>query len=177
MSSVKLTARDKRMIRQIQGDLPVTREPFALLARQAGWEEKEFLRRVRFFLRRGIIRRFGAILRHQIAGYRGNAMVVWKVPADRTAEVGRIMASFPAVSHCYLRPAMPEWPFNLYTMIHGRSHRDCRLAARELSRQTGLPEYRLLFSKRELKKSSMQYFECSQPSVRKISRKVPHENR
>jgi DNA-binding Lrp family transcriptional regulator len=177
MGSVKLTSRDKRMIRQIQGDLPVTPEPFALVARQAGWEEKEFLKRVRFLLRRGIIRRFGAILRHQIAGYRGNAMVVWKVPDDRIEEVGRIMASFPAVSHCYHRPAMPEWPFNLYTMIHGRDHRDCRLAAREISRQTGLREYRLLFSKRELKKSSMQYFEFPQPSVRKMPRKVFHENR
>lgn len=177
MDSVKLTVKDKRMIRQIQGDLPVTPKPFALVARQAGWEEKEFLRRVRFLLRRGIIRRFGAILRHQIAGYRGNAMVVWKVPEGRIGEVGRIMASFPAVSHCYHRPAMPEWPFNLYTMIHGRSHRDCRLAARAISRQTGLPEYRLLFSKRELKKSSMQYFEFPQPSVRKMPRKVAHENR
>jgi DNA-binding Lrp family transcriptional regulator len=177
MGTVTLTARDKRMIRQIQGDLPVIPEPFVPLARQAGWEEKEFLKRIRLFLRRGIIRRFGAILRHQIAGYRGNAMVVWKVPEDRITKVGPIMASFPAVSHCYLRPAVPEWPFNLYTMIHGRTHRDCRMAAREISRQTGLAAYRFLFSKRELKKSSMQYFKRPHPSAHKVARKVPDENR
>jgi DNA-binding Lrp family transcriptional regulator len=177
MGSVKLTGKDKQMIRQIQGDLPVVRKPFALVARQAGWEEKAFLRRIRFFLQRGIIRRFGAILRHQIAGYRGNAMVVWKVAEERTAKIGPIMASFPAVSHCYLRPAVPEWPFNLYTMIHGRSHRDCRTEARAISRKTGIKDYRLLFSKRELKKSSMQYFELPQRSVRRIPRKGAHENR
>ena len=159
MNPVQLTADDKKLIRQIQGDLPISPTPFQPLARPLGLEEKEFLNRVRHLIRRRIIRRFGAILRHQKAGYRGNAMVVWKVPEYRIPQVSRAMASFPAVSHCYLRPPFPQWPYNLYTMVHGQSEKDCRLAAQKISKETGLKDYRLLFSKREHKKSSMRYFE------------------
>jgi siroheme decarboxylase len=156
---MKLSAEDKRVIRQIQGDLPITLTPFTPLAAKARLSEKEFLGRIRGLVRRGMIRRFGAILRHQIAGFKGNAMVVWMVPEDKIDEAARIIISYPAVSHCYLRPLHPEWPFNLYSMIHGRSDRDCRLLAKRLSRETGLKNYKILFSKRELKKSSMRYFE------------------
>ncbi|MDH4266446.1 MAG: Lrp/AsnC family transcriptional regulator, partial [Deltaproteobacteria bacterium] len=120
---------------------------------------KEVLKRVRRFIRRGRIRRFGAILRHQKAGYQGNAMVVWKVPENQISRITRAMIAFPAVSHCYLRPSLPQWPFNLYTMVHGPGARDCRLIAQQLSKETGLKDYQLLFSKREHKKSSMRYFE------------------
>jgi DNA-binding Lrp family transcriptional regulator len=68
------------------------------------------------------------------------------------------MASFPAVSHCYLRPEHPRWPYNLYTMIHGRNPEDCRSTAKKMARETGIRKYRLLFSKKEHKKSSMNYF-------------------
>jgi DNA-binding Lrp family transcriptional regulator len=129
-----------------------------VIARKAGWDEKELMRRVRIFIQRGMIRRFGAILRHQKAGYRGNAMVVWKVPEEDIRGVSRAMVSFPAVSHCYLRLANPEWPFNLYTMVHGQSETDCRRIARQISRETGIKNYRVLFSQREHKKSSMTYF-------------------
>ena len=152
------TTQDKKLIRKIQGDLPLCLTPFASVAKQLGVEEKELLKRVRGFIRRGWIRRFGAILRHQKAGYLGNAMVVWKVPEDQIPGVARAMIAFPAVSHCYLRRSLPQWPFNLYTMVHGPRPRDCRLIARSLSRETGLKEYQLLFSKREHKKSSMRYF-------------------
>ncbi len=155
---MNLSAEDIRLIRQIQGDLPISPTPFAPLAQQAGLNEKEFLKRVRAFVKRGMIRRFGAILRHQKAGYQGNAMVVWKVGEDQIQRVSQIMASFSAISHCYLRPSLPKWPFNLYTMVHGRREKDCRLIAQKISEQTGLKDYRLLFSKREHKKSSMRYF-------------------
>lgn len=158
MKPVELSAKDKRLLAQIQGDLPLCISPFAVIAQETGWEEEKLLRRIRVLTRRGIIRRFGAILRHQKAGYRGNAMVVWKVPEDQVREVSRAMASFPAVSHCYLRSAHPEWPFNLYTMVHGQSEKDCRRVAREIARKTGIKNYRLLFSKIEHKKSSMSYF-------------------
>ena len=143
---------------QIQGDLPLGISPFAAIAQKTGWDEKELLRRIQSFIRRGMIRRFGAILRHQKAGYRGNAMVVWRVPEDQIPRVSRAMASFLAVSHCYLRAPHSEWPFNLYTMVHGQSERDCQRIARQISKNTGMKDYRLLFSKREHKKSSMTYF-------------------
>jgi siroheme decarboxylase len=158
MKKEKLSAKDKKLLAQIQRDLPVSLTPFAQVARRAGWKEEKLLRRVRGFVRRGMIRRFGAILRHQKAGYQGNAMAVWKVDKDQVPRASRQMASIPAVSHCYLRTPLPEWPFNLYTMIHGRSEEDCRRIAARISQKTGLRHYRLLFSRREHKKSSMIYF-------------------
>ena len=158
MKLPKFTAEDTKLIRKIQGDLPLSPTPFYSVARQLGWEEKELLKRVRGFIRRGWIRRLGAILRHQKAGYHGNAMVVWKVPEAQIPRVSRAMIAFPAVSHCYLRPSLPQWPFNLYTMVHGPTAEDCRLIAQRLSKETGVKSYRLLFSKREHKKSSMRYF-------------------
>ncbi len=160
---MKLAAEDKKIIRQIQGDLPLSLTPFQPLAEKIGLREKDFLQRVHDLMRRGMIRRFGAILRHQIAGFRGNAMVVWRAPEDRAEELGRQIASSPAVSHCYLRPPQAQWPYNLYAMIHGKNDRDCRRLAAELTKKTGLKDYRLLFSKRELKKSSMLYFEKTRP--------------
>jgi DNA-binding Lrp family transcriptional regulator len=159
VNPVQLTTDDKKLIRQIQGDLPISPTPFESLARQLHLEEKEFLKRIHNLIRRGMIRRFGAILRHQRAGFQGNAMVVWKVPEDQIPRVSRVMASFPNVSHCYLRPPLAQWPYTLYTMIHGRSEKDCHLASQKISERTGLKDYRLLFSKREHKKSSMRYFE------------------
>lgn len=158
MNPAEFSTKDKMLLAQIQGDLPLCSSPFAVIARKAGWGEEELLRRIRSFIRRGTIRRFGAILRHQKAGYRGNAMVVWRVPEDQVPRVSRTMVSFPTVSHCYLRAPHPNWPFNLYTMVHGQSERDCRRATRAISRTTGIKNYRLVFSRREHKKSSMAYF-------------------
>ena len=158
MPTAQLSKTDKKLISQIQGDLPLSRTPFSDLALRLGWEEGEFLRQIRDLKRRGVIRRFGAILRHQIAGYLGNAMVVWKVDPEEIQRVSRAFASFPQVSHCYLRRPQSGWPYNIYTMVHGKRETDCRRIAREMARKTGVKEYRLLFSKREFKKSSMLYF-------------------
>ena len=154
-----LSPQDKEIIRMIQGDLQVSPAPFASLARKSGIEEREFLKKVRRFIRRGVIRRFGAILRHQIAGYRGNAMAVWSVPEEEIGRISRAMASFPAVSHCYLRPEHPRWPYNLYTMIHGDGRAKCREIAEEMSQKVSIQDYILLFSEKEFKKTSMRYFE------------------
>jgi len=159
MNQKKLTSEDKKLIRQIQGDLPLNLTPFTTLAQHLGWPEKELRQRIRGLIKRGIIRRFGAILRHQKAGYMGNAMVIWQVPEKQILQVSRVVASLPAVSHCYLRPSFPHWPFNLYVMLHGPTGKDCHLLAREISKSTGLKKYQILFSKREHKKSSMRYFE------------------
>lgn len=154
----RLSRGDKRLLAQIQGDLPLCLSPFAAIGKKTGWGEKDVLQRIRQFIRRGMIRRFGAILRHQKAGYRGNAMVVWTVPEERVNKVSRIMTSFPRVSHCYLRSTLPSWPFNIYTMVHGRNEKECLQTARQISERTGIQDYRVLFSRREHKKSSMEYF-------------------
>ena len=155
---MQLSAEDKKVVRILEGNVGVEVTPFAPLARRARLPEEVFLRRVRALKRLGVIRRFGAILRHNEAGVHGNAMVVWKVPEKEVGRIGKIMASFPEVTHCYQRPSLPEWPYNLYTMLHGPDEKHCRLLARKIARAAGVRNYRLLFSKREHKKSSMRYF-------------------
>ena len=112
-----------------------------------------------------MIRRFGATLRHQKSGFAANAMTAWQVDEARIEAVGEIMASFRAVSHCYRRDPADGWPYNLYTMIHGKSEEDCRETARQMSAASGVETYQLLFSRRELKKISMTYFPDLIPDV------------
>lgn len=101
----------------------------------------------------GAIRRFSATIGHRALGIVANAMIVWRVPQDEVARVGEIMASFDEVTHCYERTATPEWPYNLYTVVHSSTRDDCRAVAEEISWKAGVGDYRVLFSEREFKKT------------------------
>jgi len=150
--------RDKKVISQIQKDLPVHPQPFALMAEKIGISEEEFIERVKRLKKDGIIRRFGATLRHQEAGFKANAMIAWKAPESIISEMGKTLAGFKEVSHCYHRAAKGDWPYNLYTMVHGGSRDECREIAEQMSTATGLSNYAVLFSEKEFKKTSMEYF-------------------
>jgi DNA-binding Lrp family transcriptional regulator len=149
---------DKRIIQLIQGDLPLDVRPFAVLAEKLGIGEDELIDRVKSLKQRGVIRRFGATLRHQEAGFSANAMVAWMVPEERIEEVGSAMAAFREVTHCYQRQSRKDWKYNLYTMIHGDSEEQCYRIAEKMSAETGMTDYVLLFSEKEFKKTSMRYF-------------------
>jgi DNA-binding Lrp family transcriptional regulator len=153
-----LTELEKRIIAVIQGDMPIVARPYAQIARELGIEEGQLLEVLKDLVRRGVIRRFGATLRHQKTGYAANAMTAWIVAEDRLEEVGRIMASFKEVSHCYRRDPTEQWRYNLYTMIHGRDEDHCRRTAEKMAKKADVWQYQLLFSRRELKKTSMKYF-------------------
>jgi len=149
---------DKKVIRLIQGDLPVDPRPFAILADRIGLTEAQFIARIKDLKKRGIIRRFGATLRHQEAGFSSNAMVAWVVPDQRIDKVGKILADFKEVTHCYQRRPQGDWPYNLYTMIHGSNRDQCFQIAARMSRSADIDEYKLLFSEKEFRKTSMEYF-------------------
>ncbi len=150
--------RDKTIIGLIQGDLPLQGRPFAGMAESIGMTEGEFLERIRALKKNGVIRRFGATLRHQEAGFSSNAMVAWIVPDDKIEEVGRTMAEFSEVTHCYQRKPQKDWKYNLFTMVHGDDKEACYMVAKRMSQATGMDEYILLFSEKEFKKTSMAYF-------------------
>ena len=154
----KVDELDKKIIGLIQGDLPLDPRPFAVMAKSIGITEGEFIKKVRAMKKTGIIRRFGATLRHQEAGFSSNAMVAWLVPDDRIEEVGSAMAEFREVTHCYQRRPWKDWKYNIYTMLHGDTKDECNRVARRISQQTGIAEYVLLFSEKEFKKTSMEYF-------------------
>jgi len=153
-----LSETDRLCVRVLPEDLPLDPRPFRVLAQRVALEETDLLGRVEAFRRCGRLRRLAAVLRHREVGFVANAMGVWRVDDERADEVGRVMASFRRVSHCYRRPAYPEWPYHIYTMIHGRSREECAEIARLISCETGVEDYGLLFSGREFKKSRVRYF-------------------
>ena len=153
-----LTPLEKRLIHELSGDIGLSPTPFEELGRRLGLSEEAVVEAVRRLKSQGILRRFGATLRHQLSGFTANAMVVWQVAEAEVEEKGRILAAFDEVTHCYHRPTVAGWPYNLYTMIHAGSEEDCRVLARRMSVAAGVPEYELLFSDEELKKTSMRYF-------------------
>jgi len=120
--------------------------------------ENAVIEKIADWKKRRIIRRWGAIVRHQKIGYDHNAMGVWNVPADRVDEYGMTIAAYDEVSHCYTRKAPPGWPYNLYSMVHGLSDQECIDAIDKIAREVGLTDYGALFSQREFKRSDMEYF-------------------
>ncbi len=150
---------EKKIIAALQGDIPLVKQPFAVLAESLEISEKEFIDIVKQLDERGIMRRFGATIKHQKSGFKANAMVAWKVNEKRTMEAGKIMASFDEVTHCYRRDPAENWPYNLYTMVHASNEDECHAIAEKISLATGVDEYSLLFSRKELKKTSMEYFD------------------
>ncbi len=148
----------RAIVREIQAGLPLAEEPYRAIADRVGMPEDELLAQLAEWKADGTIRRLGAVLRHREAGYSVNAMGAWDVPDAQVEEFGREAASLRSVSHCYERPRFEGFPYNLYTMIHGRSREDCEEAARVISERTGVTAYELLYTTAEFKKSGPVYF-------------------
>jgi len=151
--------KDKALIRLLQEELPICAEPYREIARRLGMEHQEVLERVKRWVDQGVIRRLGATVYHTKVGYKSNCMVVWRLDdPNRHREVGELFAKLPQVTHCYRRGAFKNWPYTLYTMIHGSTKEDIENLLNEMSAASGLKDYQTLFSVKEWKKSSMKYF-------------------
>jgi DNA-binding Lrp family transcriptional regulator len=158
MPAPDLSPLEMRTIAVVQNDLPVVERPFAAQAAEIGCTEDDLLATLESFLERKLMRRFAAVMNHRSAGFKANAMGVWVVPEDRLAEIGPQMAGFAAVSHCYRRPTYEDWPYTVFTMVHGRSARDCEATIEAISAETGIDEHALLWSVKEYKKTRVRYF-------------------
>ena len=154
-----VTDLEKKVISIIQVDIPISGRPYRDIAERIGVDEQAVLQVMRSLSEKGLIRRYGATLRHQKSGFTANVMVAWQVDEDRIHEVGYEMARHEAISHCYRRSPDEKWPYNLYTMIHARDRQSCHEIADELVKKDGVKNYTMLFSEQELKKTSMVYFE------------------
>jgi len=153
-----LTELEKKIIASIQEDIPIISRPYLEISKKLKISEETLLKTLKDLCDRGVIRRFGATIRHQKSGFAANAMVAWIVDEKQVEKVGEKMSSFKEVSHCYRRNPTDEWPYNLYTMVHANNEDTCREIARTMSSKTRVENYKLLFSQRELKKTSMKYF-------------------
>ena len=150
---------DRAVIRATQGDLPLRTRPYVPAAAALRVSEEQLLEHMRGMVERGLLRRVAAILFHRRAGFSANGMGVWQVPADRIADVGPRMAAFRGISHCYERPTYADWPFQIFTMAHGRSKAQCDAILDAIERDVGCVEQRAtLYSSTEFKKVRLQYF-------------------
>jgi DNA-binding Lrp family transcriptional regulator len=151
---------DYRLLKAVERGLPLVSRPYAALAEHLGLAEAEVI--ARFWLLRvhGFIKRFGVVVRHRELGYRANAMVVWDVPDDQVAELGTRLGGDPNVTLCYRRPRRPpHWPYNLFTMIHGRDRAAVLAGVDRLADRYGLAgiPHRVLFSRRRFKQRGASY--------------------
>jgi precorrin-2 dehydrogenase/sirohydrochlorin ferrochelatase len=142
----------------LQEPLPLRAEPFVGAATAAGMDVDRLLEVARSLHARGIMRRFAGVLRHRAAGYVANVMGVWAVPAEHVEEVGARMAAHPAVSHCYERPTFPDWPYSVFTMVHGKTREEALATLQAIAVETGVAGWSALWSLEEFKKVRLRYF-------------------
>ncbi|MDR1242860.1 MAG: Lrp/AsnC family transcriptional regulator [Deltaproteobacteria bacterium] len=158
--SSPFSSTELEILRIVQEDLPKSLTPYADIAKIAGTDEDFVLNFLRRLKDAGSIRRFGASIKHQWAGYRHNAMIAWVARDQAEADqAGAAASTHPLISHCYYRPSTaPDWPYNMFTMTHGRHKNEYLEIIDFILRHTTLKTYAVLHSVKELKKNSMTYF-------------------
>ncbi len=158
MEAPELSDLEIATIRVVQEDLPLVERPFAAYAELIGTDEQTVLDLLASFKERKLMRRFAAVMNHRSAGFKANAMGVWAVPEDQLDEIGPQMAGFALVSHCYRRPTYDDWPYSVFTMVHGKNGTECEATIAAIASETGVSEYALLWSVKEYKKTRVRYF-------------------
>ncbi len=149
---------DRDVVVATQGNLPVVPEPWAPAAEQLGIPVDDLLAHLRGMKERGLLRRVAGILFHRRAGFSANGMGVWKVPEDQIEEIGPQMAAFRGISHCYQRPTYEDWPYQVFTMAHGRSKEECDAILDAIAAQFPIEDRATLYSSTEFKKVRLLYF-------------------
>jgi DNA-binding Lrp family transcriptional regulator len=144
----------KNVLEKIPSQFPLTDRPYKKMAKTIGISEHELIDTLKSLKASGVLRRVAAVLAHRKVAYSHNVMVIWKVDEKDVEKAGAVMASFPEVSHCYERDTGGYWAYNLYTMVHSKHYEDCMKSIERIACETGISDYRVLFSKREFKKTS-----------------------
>lgn len=158
MSNQLFTAEEIRVIRALQNEFPLVPEPYQEIARQLEITEERLLEVIAGLQERGCLKRLSIALRHNNVGYTINVMMVWDVPQERLAEVGQAVAANPRVTHCYDRTKVPEFDYNLYSMIHATNEEEYQELVEELKAIVQPIKYSALRTTDELKKIGMKYF-------------------
>jgi len=155
---IELTQLHKDIIRLAQYDIDMVSEPFAKIVEEVGTDYETFFSILQELQEAGIMRRFASILNHRKAGFNANAMVVWDIDEEKGEEIGADAAAFSVVSHCYLRPKYPNWPYNLFTMVHAKTTEESSQIIEEMAKEIPNKSYMPLYSSREFKKVRIEYF-------------------
>jgi DNA-binding Lrp family transcriptional regulator len=155
---IELTKEYMDVITQTQYDLPIVSEPFQKVVENLDMSYDRFFEILLDLKDAGVMRRFAAILNHRKAGFNANAMVVWDVDEEKGEQIGKTAAEFSAVSHCYLRPKYPNWKYNLFTMVHGKTTEETNSIIESIADEIEHKDKRPLYSTREFKKVRIEYF-------------------
>src|ERR1700754_1963247 len=158
LDPIEVSDEDIAVIRATQGPMAVRSDPYVPAAEALGVSVDDVLARLASLQERGGLRRVAAILYHRRAGFSANGMGVWAVPDAEIFDVGRRMAAFRGISHCYQRPTYADWPYSVFTMAHGRSKEECDAVLDAIAEQTGIEQRATLYSRTEFKKVRMLYF-------------------
>ena len=159
---VQLTTEDRALIKAVERGLPITSRPYADIARQLGSTEKDVIARLQHLIDNGAIKRYGVVVRHKELGYTANGMVVWDIPDDRVDEMGTCIGQYDCVTLSYRRPRrLPDWSYNLFTMVHGSDREEVTRKVAEIVDSCGLQniEHTILFSTRRFKQRGASYTE------------------
>jgi len=165
--AIELNDLHKKVIKYAQEDLPITPEPFAEMIKKIGVDYETFFAVLAELKASGVMRRFATILNHRKAGFSANAMVVWDIDEDIAEEMGKNMSAFSAVSHCYLRPKFPNWTYNIFSMIHGKTQEETERTIKEVEKETRYNKNKYLYSSKEFKKVRVKYFNDDIPNWEK----------
>jgi DNA-binding Lrp family transcriptional regulator len=163
ISPPRLDDVDRRLLAAIQNGLPLVTRPFAEIGARVGLNEADVMARLQQLQTRGVIRRFGVVVRHHEVGYSANAMVVWDVPDEQVRELGHCLAGFDFITLCYRRPRhLPQWRYNLYCMIHGKTREEVHAHLEWMVNHCGLQSlpHAVLFSRRRFKQRGAVYFDA-----------------
>jgi DNA-binding Lrp family transcriptional regulator len=150
---------DRQLVVASQAGLPLVPRPYHAIAEQLGLSPEETMQRLNRMLETGVIRRIGAVPNHYALGYQANGMTVWDVPDEQVRVLGAKIGALDFVSHCYHRPRLlPEWPYNLFAMVHGRDRAEVEAKAAEIARLLGADDrgHAVLYSIRILKKTGLR---------------------
>jgi len=151
---------ERRLVMALQEGLPFFIRPFSVLAQRVGCEEIEVLERIRRWCEEGIIKRFGVVVRHHELGYKANAMLVHDIPDAEVERIGNLLAQHDGVTLCYRRPrVLPDWPYNLFCMIHGQARDEVEAHIAALRADLGLTAWphEILFSLTRFKQTGARY--------------------
>ena len=157
-TEIEMTPLHHAIVRVAQYDIEMVSEPFKKIIDELGIDYDKFFSILNELQEAGVMRRFASILNHRKAGFNANAMVVWDVDEEKGEEIGEIAATFSAVSHCYLRPKYPNWSFNLFTMVHGKTKEETDSIIADMEKEIESKSHMPLYSSREFKKIRIEYF-------------------
>ena len=150
---------DRRLVLATQEGLPLVSRPYHQLGEQLGIPASEVMDRLKRMLESGVIRRIGAVPNHYAIGYTANGMSVWDVPDVCIDELGARIGALDFVTHCYHRPRrLPDWPYNLFAMVHGGSREEVLAKVAQIAGLLGADcrTHDVLFSTQILKKTGLR---------------------